>query len=522
MHPATLDTDDAVSGKKAAVSIKEEELSSEAIQTEKDGDQSLDTVDTLTPAEKEARLQKAYRKVDLRLILWYGILFVMVRASSKNITNVAIINLEQGTGIMHQLGDLTGQQWAWVLSAFSYPYLILDPVSTILMKRFTPRKWMSRILLSWGVISTCQAATQSYAGLLACRVLLGLAEAGFWPSILYHLSFWYPADRMSLRIAMLYTAGILAGILSGLLAFAIHYMNGLGGLAGWRWLFLLEGLPVLLAGVVTSLTLPDYPDTASFLSEEDRQLLLSEMPDTQPTANAKTWDWVEVKSLGRDPIFYLFILIWIGHAIGGYSVAMVLPTVFYELKLESTNITQLLTLPPCALGMIIVLIIATQVQSKRVSPWAWAIIFEMLNCGCYIALMAVRHAIAKYVIVCFALVCTGGVMPMLYPELIRTARGTTATGKHVHTLMRNDCPRNSLTCHPFVLGLTIGITATFAHLAGIVGPQIYQSRFGPGYRTSFAVSLGLLAVTIAAMIASWTLIRRRDARKASEVATEQL
>ncbi len=109
---------------------------------------------------------------------------------------------------------------------------------------------------------------------------------------------------------MLYTAGILAGILSGLLAFAIHYMNGVGGLAGWRWLFLLEGLPVLLAGVVTSLTLPDYPDTASFLSEEDRQLLLSEMPDTQPTAKAKTWDWVEVKALGHDPIFYLVSMLY--------------------------------------------------------------------------------------------------------------------------------------------------------------------------------------------------------------------
>ncbi|KAK1824523.1 hypothetical protein LTR12_001115 [Friedmanniomyces endolithicus] len=149
MHPAILETKDALSRKKAAVSIKEEELSNEAIQTEKDDDKSPDTADTLTPAEREARLQKAYRKVDLRLVLWYGILFVMVRASSNNITNVAILNLEQGTGIKHQLGDLTSQQWAWVLSAFSYPYLILDPVSTILMKRFTPRKWMSRILLSW-------------------------------------------------------------------------------------------------------------------------------------------------------------------------------------------------------------------------------------------------------------------------------------------------------------------------------------------------------------------------------------
>ncbi|KAK0937614.1 hypothetical protein LTR29_010836 [Friedmanniomyces endolithicus] len=306
---------------------------------------------------------------------------------------------------------------------------------------------------------------------------------------------------------MLYTAGILAGILSGLLAFGIHYMNGIGGLAGWRWLFLIEGLPVLVSGVVTSLILPDYPDTASFLSEEDRQLLLSEMPGTQPSAKAKTWDWVEVKALSQNSVFYLFILIWIGHAIGGYSVGMVLPTVLYDLELESSNITQLLTLPPCALGIVIVLIIANRVRSKRVSPWVWAIIFEMLNCGCYIALMALRNTIAKYVIVCFALVCTGGVMPMLYPELIRTARGTTAT-------------EISLTSHPSTLGLSISITATFAHLAGIVGPQVYQSRFGPGYRTSFAVSLGLLAVTIAAMITCWTVIRRRDALKASEAETE--
>ncbi|TKA75190.1 hypothetical protein B0A55_05177 [Friedmanniomyces simplex] len=467
MHPARLDPGTPESGKKDTVSIREKELCNETSRTENDGDGRQDTDSTVSPAEREARLQNAYSKVDLRLVLWYGILFLMVKASSKNITNAAIINLEQGTGIKRQLGNLTSQQWAWILSAFSYPYLVFDPLSTILMKRFTPRKWMSRILLSWGVISMCQGATQS----------------------------------MSLRIAMLYTAGQLAGILSGLLAFAISYMNGVGGLAGWRWLFLLEGLPVLLAGFVTSLTLPNYPDNASFLPEEDRRLLLSELPATQPSAKAKTWDWKEVKGLGHDPIFYLILLIWIGHAIGGYSVALVLPSVFYALRLESTNITQLLTLPPYAIGIIVVLIIATRIRKNRVSPWKWAVILEILNCGCYVALMAVRNPVAKYVLVCFALVCTGGVMPILYPELIRSARAL-------------------LICHPPVLGLAIGITATFAHLAGIVGPHVYQSRFGPDYRISFAVSLGLLAVTIAAMIASWTLIRRRDARTASEAETQ--
>jgi MFS family permease len=81
----------------------------------------------------------------------------------------------------------------------------------------------------------CQAATQEFKGLLACRVLLGIAEAGFWPAVLFHMSFWYPANRMPLRIAVLYTAGQLAGMLSGVLAFGISYMNGLSGLAGWRY-----------------------------------------------------------------------------------------------------------------------------------------------------------------------------------------------------------------------------------------------------------------------------------------------
>ncbi|KAK5720155.1 hypothetical protein LTR15_007428 [Elasticomyces elasticus] len=100
--------------------------------------------------------------------------------------------------------------------------MALEPVSTVLMKRFSPRKWMS--------------------------------------------------------------------LLSGLLAFGLAYMNGVAGLAGWRWMFLLEGAPVLLGGVATIFVLPDYPnDKAKFLSQEDRELIISELPENQPTADSKTW-----------------------------------------------------------------------------------------------------------------------------------------------------------------------------------------------------------------------------------------
>ena len=181
------------------------------------------------------RIKAIRRKVDTKILLWYSFVYLIMRIHVSNVTNTAIINLEQGTGIKKQLGNLNSSQWAWVLSIFYYPYMLFEPASTMLLKRFSPRIWMSRIMITWGIISMCQGATQSYSGILACRFFLGFAEAGYYPGVLYHLSFWYPADRMALRIAFFYACGQFSGTISGLLAFAISYMNGVGGLAGWRW-----------------------------------------------------------------------------------------------------------------------------------------------------------------------------------------------------------------------------------------------------------------------------------------------
>lgn len=131
-----------------------------------------------------ADLKSAHRKVDRRLVLWYSFVYLIMRIHVSNISNTAIINLEEGDGIKAQLGGLTSQQWAWVLSIFYYPYMLLEPFATLALKRFTPRKWMTRIMVTWGIVSMCQGATVNYAGILACRFFLGAAEAGFYPGVL--------------------------------------------------------------------------------------------------------------------------------------------------------------------------------------------------------------------------------------------------------------------------------------------------------------------------------------------------
>ncbi|KDN65316.1 putative high-affinity nicotinic acid transporter [Colletotrichum sublineola] len=194
----------------------------------------------------------------------------------------------------------------------------------------------------------CQGATQSYAGILACRFFLGLAEAGFYPGVLYHLSFWYPTHQLPLRIlqGFFYACGMFSGTISGLLggAYAISFMNGVRGLAGWRWLFILEGVPAILCGIYTFYFLPNYPETVKFLTEPEREVIMTELPEQAPTMNVTTVNFQQIKELFRSPTFVPFLMIWITHGIGGWGISFVLPTVIYELGISNTAISQVMTM----------------------------------------------------------------------------------------------------------------------------------------------------------------------------------
>ncbi|EME39515.1 hypothetical protein DOTSEDRAFT_180100 [Dothistroma septosporum NZE10] len=448
-------------------------------------------VDSISDIDKTTA-RAAYRKADKRILLWYSFVYLIMRIHVSNITNTAIINIQEGDGIKQQLGNLNSEQWAWVLSIFYYPYMFAEPASTVLLKHFSPSVWMSRIMVTWvGIISMCQGATQNYAGILVTRFLLGLAEAGYYPGVLYHLSFWYPTKRTSLRIAFFYACGQFSGTISGLLAFAVSYMNGVGNLAGWRWVFILEGIPAILCGVYTFFMLPNYPETSKFLTEEERRTILDNLPKTQPSSTAKTWNTAQVTAIFTDPTTAAFTLIWIFHAIGGWGVQNVLPTVIYELGLTNPAISQLLTIPTYAFGCACLVVIGWTIQRRKLRPWVAAMALEVLTMICYIILIVVKSSVAKYVLVTLATSCSICIYPILWPERIRVAHGTTAAG------------------------LTIGLTNAAAQFSGILGPQVYQPKFGPSYKVSYSVSIGLLVGAIVSIAATWCLVARKDRAQTS-------
>ncbi|KAF3002652.1 hypothetical protein E8E13_009398 [Curvularia kusanoi] len=396
--------------------------------------------------------KKLLRKIDVWLVGFYSLVYIFRVIDSANYSNAAIINLEAGTGIKKQLG-FTPSQWAWTLSIFSYSYLIFEPTNTILLKLFKPSRWMFVLIMAWGISACCSAAAMNFPGMMCVRFAIGAAEAGFFPSVLYHYAFWYKPVEMPQRIAFFYSVGQVSNALSGLLAYAISHMDQLGGLSGWRWLFLLEGLPAILLSFV-ALWLPDYPETANFLTEQERYHLKDRLASKAPKGE-KHWDWDSLKILMKDPTLYTFSLYWICHGIGGFGVGFALPTVIYQLGFTTTTYSQLMNIPPYVSAFLLLNTLGFMLQRKWIRPWVTAVGLETTTIVCYIILLTVDHPVVRYLCLIVAVACAGCSYPVLWSERIRALEGTVASG------------------------IGIGLTNACAQFSGIVGPHVFSTVFGP-------------------------------------------
>ncbi|KAF2106020.1 retrograde regulation protein 2 [Lophiotrema nucula] len=429
--------------------------------------------------------KRLLRKIDTWLVGFYSLVYIFRVIDSANYSNAAIINLENGTGIKKQLG-FSPSQWAWTLSIFSYSYLIFEPTNTILLKRFRPSRWMFILIMAWGVNACCSAAAMNFEGMMCVRFAIGMAEAGFFPSVLYHYAFWYKPSEMPQRIAFFYSVGQISSALSGLLAYAISFMDQIGGISGWRWLFLLEGLPAIALSLV-AFWLPDYPETTRYLNDEERAFCKNRLAATAPKGT-RYWDWKSLKDMCKNPTLYTFCLYWICHGIGGFGIGFALPTVIYQLGFTTTAKSQLMNIPPYVSAFLLLNALGFMLQRKRIRPWVTAVGIESTIIVCYILLLTIDHPVVRYLCLVIAVACAGCAYPVIWPERIRALEGTVASG------------------------LGIGLTNACAQFSGIVGPQVFSTVFGPRYRTSYAINLSVLVVGISSILITWVLVVQKDRR----------
>ncbi|WOO80280.1 MFS transporter prlL [Vanrija pseudolonga] len=245
------------------------------------------------------------RKIDLRLFPMIWVCYLMSYIDRTNIGNAKV------GGMSHDL-KMTSSDYSLVLSIFFIGYLLFEPPSNMLLSHARPSLYIPSIMVIWGAISVAPVGIHTTAGMAVFRLFLGLVEAGFWPGCMLVMSCWYKSDEMSKRTAFFYSASMVAGAFGGLLAGAIITgMEGMGGITGWRWLFIIEGIMTVTVALAAFTVLPDFPATTKWISGEERDLALNRLlvgGAGDGAGEDHAGHWASFKAACKDPRTWVFSL----------------------------------------------------------------------------------------------------------------------------------------------------------------------------------------------------------------------
>ena len=205
------------------------------------------------------------QKVSRRLIPYLFVLYVAAYLDRINI-GFAQLQMKSALGFSDTVYGLGA-------GIFFLGYFLFEVPSNLILARVGARVWIARIMITWGLIASAMAIVRTPAEFYALRFLLGVAEAGFFPGVIYYLSQWFPAATRASAISRFMTAAAVSGIVGGPLSAALFKLDGMSGLAGWQWIFVAEGIPSVVLGVTTLWFLTDRPADAKWLSPADREHL---------------------------------------------------------------------------------------------------------------------------------------------------------------------------------------------------------------------------------------------------------
>jgi D-galactonate transporter len=264
-----------------------------------------------------------YAKVSRRLIPLH---FVAYIAAYLDRVNVGIAKL----GIATDLG-FSDTVYGAGAGIFFLGYFLFEVPSNVILERVGAKVWIARIMIGWGVISAGTMLVRTPASFYAMRFLLGVAEAGFFPGIILYLTYWYPRSHRAGMTAAFMTAVAMAGVIGGPISgWILGRLDGAFGLAGWQWLFILEGLPSTLIGIAVLLYLDDGPAKAKWLSQEERTVVLARLEEDERVKRAAGVGRTRMVDAFRDPRVWLLSAVYFGLAMGLYGVSFWLPQIIKE------------------------------------------------------------------------------------------------------------------------------------------------------------------------------------------------
>lgn len=280
-----------------------------------------------------------YRKIAWRLLPFLVFLFVLAWIDRVNV----------GFAKLAMLDDLGFSEAVYGLGAgiFFIGYFLFEVPSNLLLEKIGARRTLARITILWGLTSVAMAYVESPMSFYVLRFLLGAFEAGFFPGVVLYLTYWFPAAQRARINGMFMTSFAIAGVVGGPIAgFIMSRMVGVGSLANWQWLFIIEGIPSVLAGIAVLRYLPEKPAQAKWLTQAERDHV-SQVIAREDAAPEKHSD---LKSLVRNPKVWLCALVYFCIVSGNATIAFWTPSVIKSLGIDNNMTIGLLAAIPFIIG----------------------------------------------------------------------------------------------------------------------------------------------------------------------------
>ncbi|KAJ5898756.1 hypothetical protein N7495_003500 [Penicillium taxi] len=420
--------------------------------------ESLATQDALyqvyaskSPEWHQKMTGKLLRKVDLHLLPFLILMYLLNFLDRNNLSQARLGSLEADLG-------MKGTNYNLATSILFVGYLLMQLPSNLLLTRIRPARFLGVTMAIWGVISCCQAAVHSFSTLIVCRFFLGFVEAPFFPGAIMLMSSWYTRQELSHRIAWFYSGSSLANAFGGLIgAGVLGSLDGAHGLAGWRWLFIIEGSITVGVSILAAIFLPNYPATTSWLDEQEQgyaQWRL--MHDTGEADDATSTGIKDALSLVfSDKRIYLFILLQ--HAsLLSQNFQYFFPTIVQTLGYN--NIETLLITAPVWVATFLVSLLVTWTSGKTNDRSIHIICLMLISVAGGVIMTATTNIGAKF----FAMF----LMPM----------GAVSAYQIIIAWISNSFPR------PLVKrSAAIAIANALGNTSSIYGSYMWPSSSGPRY-----------------------------------------
>ncbi|KAI0356822.1 MFS general substrate transporter [Trametes cingulata] len=441
-------------------------------------------------AEEEARV---WRKIDMRLLPVITVMYLMSFVDRGNIGNAKL------QGLVTQL-NLVENEYNIALTMYFVSYSVCTIPANLLLKKIGPSRWLPGLTLAWGVITTLMGLVKTYSQLVGVRVALGVAEAGLSSGIFYYLTMWYPRYMVHYRIGLFWGGATFAGAFSGLVAYGISFMSGTAGLLGWSWIFILEGLVTVLVAIVAFILFVDLPDTAPFLTPEERAYVVYRKKyDNSSVGEEEHFELRHLREGLLDWQTWASAMLNLVNSIMTYGIALFLPSIINGFGFDPA-ISQLLSVPPyIAATITVVLWSLWSDKIRRRSPFVFAG-YSLMVAGFAINISNASIGV-KYFGTFLAII--GGFAG--FPAIVSWL-GNNVVGHYKR-------------------GVALGVQLMFGNVGGAIASNIYRIQDAPRYVRGHAIEIGVgaagLVIVPLTVLAYARINSRRNVRQGNDEASEE-